>query len=151
MMRWPLHTLARDSRGAAIVELAMIAPVLATMIVGVVDLSNAFGRKLKLEQAAQRAIEKIMNTSANDTVEATLQNEAATQAGVPLSNVTVTYRLECNGSVSSAVDCPTGQTESQWISVLVTDKYKPLFPMHLSGINADGTYHISATAGVRIE
>jgi len=150
-MRWPLRTLARDSRGAAIVELAMIAPVLATMIIGVVDLSNAFGRKLKLEQAAQRAIEKIMNTSANDTVEATLQNEAATQAGVPLSNVTVTYRLECNGSVSSAVDCPTGQTESQWISVLVTDKYKPLFPMHLSGINADGTYHISATAGVRIE
>lgn len=143
--------LVRDSRGAAIVEMAMVAPVLATMIVGVVDLSNGFGRKLKLEQAAQRGIEKIMNTSANSTVEATLQSEAATQADVPLSNVTVTYRLECNGSVTSATSCPAGQTSSQWISVDVTDKYKPLFPFHLKGINGDGTYHIKATAGMRIQ
>ena len=143
--------LARDRRGAAIVEMAMVAPLLATMIVGVVDLSNAFGRKLKLEQAAQRAIEKIMNTSANATVEATLQNEAASQAGVPASNVIVSYRLECNGSVTSATSCPAGQTSSQWISVEVSDKYKPLFPLHLKGINADGTYHIKSTAGMRIQ
>ena len=146
-----LRTLTRDTRGAAIVEMAMVAPVLATMIIGVVDLSNAFGRKLKLEQAAQRGIEKIMNTSANDTVEATLQSEAATQAGVPLSNVTVTYRLECNGAVTGGGSCPAGQTSSQWISVDVVDKYTPLFPIHLKGINSDGTYHIKATAGMRIQ
>ena len=121
------------------------------MIIGVVDLSNAFGRKLKLEQAAQRGIEKIMNTSANATVEATLQSEAATQAGVPLSNVTVTYRLECNGAVTGGGSCPAGQTSSQWISVDVVDKYTPLFPIHLKGINSDGTYHIKATAGMRIQ
>ena len=145
-----IRNLARDKRGAAIVEMAMVAPVLATMIIGVVDLSNAFGRKLKLEQAAQRGIEKIMNTSANATVEATLQSEAATQAGVPLSNVTVSYRLECNGAVTTG-SCPAGQKSSQWISVDVEDKYKPLFPIHLKGINADGTYHIKATAGMRIQ
>ena len=33
------------------------------MTIGVVDISNAFGRKLTLEQAAQRAIEKIMQTT----------------------------------------------------------------------------------------
>lgn len=143
--------LARDNRGAAIVEMAMVAPILATMIVGVVDLSNAFGRKLKLEQASQRAIEKIMNTTADDTVEATLQSEAATQAGVPTSNVTVTYRLECNGSATSADDCASGETASEWISVEVVDKYTPLFPIRFAGINGDGTYHIKSTAGMRIE
>ncbi|MGH6658493.1 MAG: TadE/TadG family type IV pilus assembly protein, partial [Sphingomicrobium sp.] len=44
-----LFRLARDKRGAAVVEMAMVAPLIATMVVGVVDLSNAFGRKLKLE------------------------------------------------------------------------------------------------------
>ncbi|MGH6784325.1 MAG: TadE/TadG family type IV pilus assembly protein, partial [Sphingomicrobium sp.] len=83
-----LFRLARDKRGAAVVEMAMVAPLIATMVVGVVDLSNAFGRKLKLEQASQRAIEKIMNTTANATVEETLKAEAATQAEVAASNVT---------------------------------------------------------------
>lgn len=146
-----LFQLARDKRGAAIVEMAMVAPVLATMIIGVVDLSNAFGRKLKLEQASQRAIEKIMNTTANDTVEETLKSEAATQAGVSTSNVTVNYRLECNGSYTTADDCASGETASEWISVEVIDRYTPLFPIRLSGINSDGTYHIKSTAGVRIQ
>jgi Flp pilus assembly protein TadG len=146
-----LFRLARDKRGAAVVELAMVAPLIATMVVGVVDLSNAFGRKLKLEQASQRAIEKIMNTTANATVEETLKAEAATQAEVAVSNVTVTYRIECDGNVTSSEDCADGETMSKWISVEVVDKYKPLFPVHLAGINADGTYHIKSTAGMRIQ
>lgn len=151
MMVRKLFRLARDTRGAAIVEMAMVAPLIATMVVGVVDLSNAFGRKLKLEQASQRAIEKIMNTTADTTVEATLKSEAAEQAGVPISNVTVNYRLECNGTVTSATDCAAGETASEWISVEVVDTYTPLFPLHLAGINADGTYHIKSTAGMRIQ
>ena len=33
------------------------------MAIGIVDMSNAFSRKLTLEQGAQRAIEKIMQTT----------------------------------------------------------------------------------------
>lgn len=146
-----IRCLKLDQRGTAVIEMALIAPVLATMIIGVVDLSNAFGRKLSLEQSAQRAIEKIMNTTANDTVEATLQNEAASQAGVPASNVTVSYRLECDGSVTSSAACNAGESSAEWISVEVIDKYEPIFPVHFAGIDADGTYHISANAGIRIE
>lgn len=133
------------------VELAMIAPMIALLTVGIVDLSNGFSRKLKIEQGAQRAIEKIMNTSANDTVENTLAAEAATQAGVALSQVTVAYRLECDGAVTAGEDCPSGQTASKWISVTVTDRHQPMFARHFAGIHGDGTYHLSATAGVRIQ
>lgn len=143
--------LLRDRRGAAVVELALLAPIIGTMVVGVVDISNAFSAKLRCEQAAQRAIEKIMNTTADTTVENTLVNEAATQANVPASNVNVAYRLECNGTVTSSSDCAPGETESEWISVSVKDQYTPLFPVKMAGINSDGTYHISATAGVRIQ
>jgi Flp pilus assembly protein TadG len=140
----------RDDRGAVIVELAIVAPMIALLTVGIVDMSNGFSRKLKIEQAAQRSIEKIMNTSASDTIENTLAAEAADQADVPLDNVTVTYRLECDGVVTDAEECGEDQQSSQWISVRVTDKYEPMFARHFGGINGDGTYHLEANAGVRI-
>ena len=146
-----LRTLARDNRGTAVVELAVVAPMIALLTVGIVDMSNGFSRKLKIEQAAQRSIEKIMNTSASDTIENTLAAEAADQADVPLANVTVTYRLECDSAPTDAAECAEDQVTSQWITVTVVDQYEPLFSRHFAGINGDGTYHLSATAGVRIQ
>lgn len=146
-----LNQLGRDKRGAAIVELAVVAPMIALLTVGIVDLSNGFSRKLKIEQAAQRSIEKIMNTSASDTIEATLAAEAAAQGDVPLDQVQVSYRLECDGTKTDAAECPEEQESTQWVSVTVTDAYEPMFARYFSGINGDGTYHLSATAGVRIQ
>ena len=146
-----MNALGRDERGAAIVELAIIAPMIALLTVGIVDLSNGFSRKLKIEQAAQRSIEKIMNTSASDTIEATLAAEAADQGDVPIDQVDVNYRLECDGALTDAAECPEDQESTQWISVTVTDSYEPIFARHFSGINGDGTYHLRATAGVRIQ
>ena len=149
MMNHFMRLLRANERGAAVIELAIVSPVLALLVVGVTDLSNAYGRKLKAEQAAQRAIEKIMNTSADDTVEATLQKEAADQAEVPLANVTVTYRLECNGVKTTADDCGPGEKVSQWIEVRVKDEYDPMFPTTFEGIDG-GVYEVEGRAGVRI-
>jgi Flp pilus assembly protein TadG len=172
--------LASNERGAAVLELALVAPVLALMVIGIVDMSNAFSRKLALEQGAQRAIERIMQTTGNDTVENTLKAEVQCQVNgttmsgntincasspVALSDVTVTYRLECTGSAGAittqtstvpatfdAFVCGAGTTsEARYIEVQVNDKYTPLFPIHFSYINGDGTYHLSATAGMRTQ
>ncbi len=146
-----LRALLKHDRGTATIELALIAPILATMVVGVVDLSNAFGRKLALEQATQRAIEKVMQTTEKLPVEDVIKAEAASAAGIPKSNVTVTYRLECNEAAKPSYDdeCTAGQREARYILVTATDKYTPMFNLHFAGINADGTYHFSSTAGVR--
>lgn len=153
MIRPLLSGLKRDQRGVVTIELALIAPMLALMTIGIVDLSNAFGRKLALEQAAQRAIEKVMQTSTTDTVEATIKAEASQQANVPVANVTVTYRLECDAVVNTdySAKCTGTQKEARYLLVMVTDKYTPMFPLHFSGINADGTYHIRTRAGIRTQ
>ena len=70
---------------------------------------------------------------------------------MPLSNVTVEYHLECDGVSTDAAECAEESEASEWISVTVTDRYEPLFARHFAGINGDGTYHLSATAGVRIQ
>jgi Flp pilus assembly protein TadG len=170
--------LNRDERGAAVIELALVAPVLALMVIGIIDMSNAFSRKLALEQGAQRAIERIMQTTGNDTVENTLKSEVQCQVNgtvtnstsckstpVALSDVTVTYKLECTSGGTTAVQTSTDPVafdnltcgnagpyvEARYIEVVVNDKYTPMFPVHFSFINADGTYHLSATAGMRTQ
>jgi Flp pilus assembly protein TadG len=175
-----LLKIGRDQRGAAIIELALVAPVFALMTIGIVDMSNAFSRKLALEQGAQRAIEKVMQTTETTTVENTLTTEAVCQVNgtnadgtcktspITTNNVTVTWRRECtdssgtmsqapNSPYSTSADfdlaanaCPAGTvTEANYIQIALTDKYTPMFPIHFAALNADGTYHLSATAGVR--
>jgi Flp pilus assembly protein TadG len=176
MMSACIRRLRRDERGAAVIEMAMIAPVLALCVIGVVDVSNAYSRKLALEQGAQRAIEKIMNTTENATVESTLATEAVCQVNgmnsdgtcktspISTSNVTVTWRVDCtsaSGSVSTQTTTSSATydsyltstcvgTRSGYVQVTVNSTYSPLFPIHFASFNtSDSTYHLSATAGTR--
>ena len=160
-----LRSLRRDNSGAVLIEFAFVSPILALMAVGAIDMSNAFGKKLQLEQAAQRSIEKVMQTTGEQTVENTIAAEAVCQyngtnengtcktAPITTANVTVTHRLECNGTVTVNDDdvCADGETESRWIQVVVRDNYEPMFALHFAGLNQDGTYHLQATAGMRTE
>jgi Flp pilus assembly protein TadG len=158
-----LQTLRRDKRGAVIIEFAFVAPILALLTIGVVDMSNAFGKKLMLEQSAQRSIEKIMQTTGELTVEETIANEAVCQyngtnndgscktSPITTANVTVAHRLECNGVLTTDPDCASGETESRWVQVTVWDDYEPMFPVHFSGISDNGKYRVQAVAGMRTE
>lgn len=155
--------LIRDRSGAAMIELAFVAPVIALMTVGVVDLSNGFGTKLRVEQAAQRSIEKVMQTTGVLTVENTIAAEAVCQyngtnadgscktAPLTTADVVVTHRLECDNVVSAAADCLSTQKESRWIQVTVSTTYTPMFPLHFSGIDANGKYNIQSIAGMRTQ
>ena len=178
MIRLTCLKLRADERGAAIIELALVAPVLALMAIGVVDMSNAFSRKLALEQGAQRAIEKIMQTTEVDTVENTLTTEAVCQVNGTNSDgtcktspinatddVTVTWRRECIDSAGSFTTSQTYSTsvafdadsalcgtarEADYVEIAVRDKYTPMFPIHFAALDSgDGTYHLSAKAGMR--
>jgi Flp pilus assembly protein TadG len=163
-----LRSLLAANDGAAIIELAMVAPVLALMTVGVVDLSNGFGRKLVLEQGVQRAVEKVMQTTGVLSVENTITNEVVCQVNgtnedgscktlpITAANVTVSHRLECEGVISTTdldgdgeLDCAAGEGERRWIQVRVWSDYEPVFPLHFTGIDTGGKYRIQAVAGMR--
>jgi Flp pilus assembly protein TadG len=154
--------LARDDSAAVLIELALAAPMLALMVMGISDISSAFSKRLELEQAAQRAIEKVMQTTGEDTPEGTIKREAVCQyngtkadgscktAPITVDSVTVEYMLTCNNVVTAYnTDCVSGQTEYRYIEATVRDTYTPMFPIHF-GTGADGKYSLSATAGVRV-
>ena len=102
-----LTKLFANARGAAVIEMALVAPVLATGVIGIVDISNAYSKKLALEQGAQRAIEKIMNTTESATVEATLASEVQCQV-----NGSTTTSSTSNGVTTTTTTCNTSSTQA---------------------------------------
>lgn len=158
-----LRSLARNEDGAAIIELAIVAPVLALITIGVVDLSNGFSRKLQLEQGAQRAVEKVMQTTGVLSVENTIANEVVCQvngtqangtcktAPLTTANVTVTHRTECDNVLEADGECEDEQAKAVWLKVTVWSDYTPLFPVRFTGIDANGKYRLQAVAGMRTQ
>lgn len=173
-----MRKLLSNDSGVAVIELAMVAPVFALMTIGIVDISNAYSAKLALEQGAQRAIEKIMQTTQDLPVNDTLKKEAMCQVNgyetdeetgtetcnaglVALDNITVTDRLECvavDGTMvvktgdAASDDCADDEEERRYKSVRVTAVYDPMFPLRFTGYDSAATgYPISAEAGMRTQ
>jgi Flp pilus assembly protein TadG len=155
------HSLIRDERGASLIEMALTLPFLATMVIGMVDVSQGYSAKVKLTQAAQRAIEKAMQGEKTTSLYDTLQQEGATAAGVATSAVTVKYWLECNGvnqntsTATMAADynkvCPAGQTFARYVNIDITKNYTPMFATHWLGSNTDGSFTLHGKAGLRVQ
>ena len=157
-----LHRLSSDQRGTAVLELALTAPILALLIMGAVDVGGAFSRKLALEQGAQRAVEKVMQTTELANVQNTIASEVAVQANVENSEVQVTFPRYCDARLMPDVarDADTGlaqgdkcaatERESHYIMVKVTCEYDPLFTTFgLGNKLANGNYMVEAKAGMR--
>jgi Flp pilus assembly protein TadG len=155
-----LRKLGRDERGASIIELALLMPIMGTLVIGVVDISRAYSQKLLLEQSAYRAIEKVQQHQATESTYDTLKNEvvsAANSAGfsdVTATSVTVDYWLECSGVRQTNYDstCSTLPVTARFITVDVTHKFTPMFASRRwPGSNSDGTYTLHGRAGLRTQ
>jgi Flp pilus assembly protein TadG len=155
-----LRNLSADDRGAALIEMALATPILAACLMGMVDLSRAYSERLQLEQATQRAIEKVFNNQTQSTSYNTLKSEAvsaAQDAGystVTAADVTIDYWLECNGARQSNYDtnCPDGQVFARYINVAIQKKFTPFFgTKYFPGANSDGTFTLKADAGIRTQ
>lgn len=161
MMR-PLKRLSANERGASVIELALALPFLGAIVVGMTDISRAYSMKLRLEQAAQRSIEKIAQQTAGSNDYSAVGTEAAaaaTAAGYSSSTVTLNYRLECNGTVAAQTTggpittaCTGGQTAAKYVTVTIANAYTPMFATsYFPGANANGTVNVSGYAGLRVQ
>lgn len=146
--------LTRDSAGSATIELGLLAPILAAMLIGLVDLSMAYSDKLRAEQVAQRTIERIQGTTFSTALEATYEAEAAAAAGAG-ATADLTYWLECNatkqtGATAWANGCANGQLLARYVEIDVQRTYTPIILAYFDGFNDNGTYTVHGKAGVRV-
>ena len=146
--------LIRDARGTSVVELGILLPLFAAMLMGVVDLSRAYSTKLQMQQAAQRAVERVQRDNFKLDDSPVIQQEAADGAEVSLSNVTVDAWLECNGSkMGSYTDtCQNGQTMARYVTVEVKKDYEPFFSTKfIPGPKSGNSVTLTTEAGVRTQ
>ena len=152
--------LAHDDRGASIIELALVAPILASLLIGMVDLSRAYSHKLLLEQAAQRAIEKVQQYQASSSTPDVMQAEAVAAAwdagftSTTVADVTVDIWLECDGvrAANYSSVCPDGQVYGRWVSIDLKGTFSPMFrTRRWPGANTDGTFTLHGKAGMRTQ
>ena len=154
-LRLRLSRLARDARGASMIELGLFAPILAVMVMGISDVAMGFSRKLTLEQAAYRVLERVAVGSVQSDY-SYLKAEAAAAAGVPESNVTVDSWLECDGVRQADFNaiCPDGQMISRYVQIAIAGSYRPLFsagPLARGYGSAGGTVPIAVSTALRIQ
>jgi Flp pilus assembly protein TadG len=148
-----LRSLIADERATSMIELALLTPLLASFLVGMIDISRAYAFKLDLEQSVQRSIEKVMQYQESTSTYSTLKSEAASAAGVPVTAVTLDFWLECGTTRQADYDstCTSGPY-ARFVTVAVTKPFTPMFGSRFfPGANADGTYTIKAKAGLRTQ
>ena len=156
--------LGRDQRGAALIELALAAPVMAGLLIGMSDLARAYSLKLLLEQAAQRTIEQVeQQKSVAQTYDTALSTEAAsamTDAGYSTGNtITPESWLECssNGSTwtkQSSFTGACGATEmtARYVRIKIARSFVPMFASRVwPNADSSGNITISGYAEVRIQ
>lgn len=155
-----LALLGRNEAGSMVIEMGLLAPILASVLILMSDLSIAFSERLKLEQAAQTAIEKVMQGQARTTTEsaAALKSEAATLANVPPEQVSVTFYLECvnpdtNAATPTAWNgvCISPQVSRRYMEVVIDKNYTPFFRQTVVGTNANGQYPLRGRTSVRVQ
>ncbi|MCM8557193.1 TadE/TadG family type IV pilus assembly protein [Sphingomicrobium sediminis] len=147
-----LVKLGKDKKGSATIELAIVAPIMALMVTGVVDLSMAYGRKLVIEQGAQRALEKVKLTTTTLAVDENLKAEAAAAANVGADKVTVTYTLKCDGvtALDYNTDCLSTQVETRYINIVIKELYEPVIdPRYIGLPNENGKMPMTVEVGMR--
>lgn len=152
MMKKPTSLLA-DERGNSFVEMAFVAPILATLLLGAVDLSRAYMFSVDMAQAAQQAVEMEQVVNYDETDNDLIKAEAETAAGTG-STATVTDWLQCGTSstqLSYTSSCSDGVATARFVQVSVTKKFTPLFAWVFPNKNSDGTVTLDGKAGVRVQ
>ena len=147
--------IGRDERGNSVIELALTAPLLAALFIGMVDISRAVSAKVTLEQAAQRAVEKVQARDFKTSYESAIETDAEAAAGAG-SSATVDAWLECNhDGVHLDYDtgaCGTGVPYARYVNVTISNSFTPMFGTRFfAGANANGTVTVNGTATLRVQ
>jgi len=152
-MRRLLHALRRDTRAASVVEFALFAPVLGMMLMGISDFAMGYAKKLRIEQAIYRTLEKIAVGTVQSNYQ-TFKAEAASAAGVSQSEVTIRNWLECNEVESPngfSGSCSTGQRTARYVSITIATSYTPEFAYGPWVTDSNGRVPISSSSSLRVQ
>jgi Flp pilus assembly protein TadG len=153
----------RDERGVSVIEFAFLAPILCFMMLGMSDLARGYTRKMALEQAVHRALEKAaVGTVQTDYTFLKTEVKSALP-DVVLGNITVDTWLMCDTTkmptfqdVCGSRADGTPQEISRYVKLKVIDRWDPMFNYAALGrtlfkTGTDGKVQLSVDTSLRVQ
>ena len=143
------HSLARDNRGNAAVEFALMMPLLLLLLSGLIDFGRAFFTSMELENSARAGAQYAFVNGADDL--GTIENVVYGASSVAPEDLTVNATSYCgcpDGTVQPCTGGDCGGFEpGTFVSIVAQTSYIPLFPFH----DADRPVTLTGTAQIRVE
>ncbi|WP_333605456.1 TadE/TadG family type IV pilus assembly protein [Novosphingobium sp.] len=149
-LRARCRRLAADNRGAALIEAAVIAPVLVLLAIGGFEVSRMVSRQSELQSGASdaEAIALAANAgAATDTT--TLKSILMSKLSLSSDQVDVTKRYRCDAAttlVNSADSCSGGAVVSTYVEIQLRDTFTPIW----SRIGVAGTLNYNVDRLVQL-
>lgn len=135
--------------GQALVELALVLPLLLLMLVGVIDVGRLVYTTANVTNAARAGAMYGSLTSALDSPGMILAAQNEVNAAPTLSSVTGVRVCRCSGAdqeVLCTTICPNGQQLITYAKVTASAAYSPLFPY--PGVPGNST--LTKTVSMRV-
>ncbi|MEN9683989.1 MAG: hypothetical protein RLZZ427_1740 [Pseudomonadota bacterium] len=149
-----LRQLSASQTGTSVVEAAILLPGFVMLFAMLFDLSAGFAQKLRVQQAAVRTVEYALNSDLETVTPLLLTAEAANNAKVPMSQVTLNIWQECNGvkSTDITVPCADAEQTARWLSISISSSYTPVLGRLLpTTLAPDGTITVVGQSQARLQ
>lgn len=142
--------LLRHAGGTMAIETALIAPLLATMSLGVFEVSRIVSREQQLQSAANEASEVILAAAGGTGINsADLEDILETSLNLSDSQLTIAPLYRCGMTTttsSTEPTCATGEQLYTYVELSLTDTYTPMWAKF--GVGSPVNYDIVRTVQV---
>lgn len=128
--QWTIQLL-RGDRGSSLVELALVTPVLLTILIGAVDIGRMYFMSIEVAGAADAgALYGVQSVSDATGIQAIVLADAPDATNLTAVSI---YGCECADGTSSSIACAsapscTGNNLVYWVNVTATATFTPLVP-----------------------
>ena len=142
--------LARDERGTSLIEFGFLAPFLALLTMGIIDLSRGLSERFTLQQAVNRSLELVQARPAVAGADETDVNydfviaEAVRAAGVEEDQVELSRWRECDGVEEDDYEgtCADGEDSARYLRIRIDKDFEGEFYFDTIPMSATGALRI---------
>lgn len=122
-------SVAGSRRGAAAVEFALLAPIIAAVLAGIANYGMALFQKMELESAARAGAQMAIRDRSNTTMieNAVINATNLTLVAGDISMDPTCWCADVDASATCGVTCDDGDPTQYFMTVTVTKEFDYLF------------------------
>lgn len=143
-----LRRLGGSRDGTALIETAVVAPVLIVLSVGAFETSAMVARQSELQSSAEQATEIALAVVPDTTAElAQVKEKLKTSSGLPDARVELQFKYRCAaGTLSATPPSCSEDSLNTYISMHLSDEYQPVWTEW--GFGESFEYHVRRTVQI---